>query len=100
MTESLIRGLVAAQMAETVADYPLTDNPYQHTTVQNNSDQHQTEGNGNGWPYEVKDDGLFWDILLAGRGDARGVWQFEAALSEWIARVPGLFWTAGAESHA
>jgi hypothetical protein len=86
MTESLTRGLVAAQVAETVADYPLADNPYQQTR-ENQRDNLRDVGS-------VLDDEQFWHRLLHGGAEVHGFWHIpEIALSEWIARVPGLFWT-------
>ena len=40
------------------------------------------------------DDGIFWGRVLAGPEDAWGTlfWIDIAVLSEWIARVPGLYW--------
>jgi hypothetical protein len=51
--------------------------------------------------HEFRNDREFWDIVLtSSRGETYGHnFHFsDCALSEWVARVPGLFWSTGAQA--
>src|SRR5882724_171035 len=53
--------------------------------------------------YFVSKDDQFWELILNGEQRTRasrwgaGFSLFRFAVSEWVARVPGLFWNKGAE---
>ena len=84
----LTRGFVATQIAETMANYALVDDPLKKPGPRPAQTRERVG--------EVLDDGHFWKPILRGE-KANGRWDiYEAAVSEWVARVPGLFWTPAA----
>jgi hypothetical protein len=79
---TLGRAFVASQVAEALANYQLADEPL-------------TEADGSFRKSRSSrtyyDDKEFWRSSISGKYDI-----IEAAISEWVARVPGLFWDKAA----
>ncbi|MBA1140281.1 hypothetical protein [Mesorhizobium neociceri] len=75
---ALVRALAASQVSETLANYELVDEPL-------------TKADGAFWKHDSSnfyyDDQQFWRTGTAGTYAI-----IEEAISEWVARVPGLFW--------
>jgi hypothetical protein len=85
---SLLPGLKAAHMAETLVDYGRADATLTHTGPARPLGAPENDR-------RYSDDEQFWrEILLGGAWDS--TWHIEgAAISEWLARVPGLYWAPG-----
>lgn len=90
----LVRGLTATNVRETLENYGRADDPLTGTgesaTTTGNFSNHRT----------VYDDGDFWTPLL-GEANRELRWDglvtvYGAVVSEWIARIPGLYWAPGA----
>jgi hypothetical protein len=91
MKETLLRGLVMAQVAETIANYARADGPL----LLNFREMAAAPGPG-GFSV-IKDDETIWRALLNPKVTPwNSTWYFaEGVISEWVPRVPGLFWKPG-----
>jgi hypothetical protein len=97
MQQGLTRGYVAAQIAETFANYKLADQPLK-AKIRKYAKQQRSNHRFS----EIKDERYFWLELFGWASDGQPQefppkWTIEStAISEWVARVPGLYWTASA----
>ncbi len=82
--------LVSTRAAETIDSYARSDDPLMDQEARGYEPTDSTLG--------LTDDAQFWEPVL----DGAVVWNrgihFQMALSEWIARVPGLYWTKSAQA--
>jgi hypothetical protein len=91
--EALIAGFAATQVGEALTNYQVADAPLeQHLEIM------RSLRPAPGYKY-FDDDGQFWAECFAekqnGSPPATDVLVWPAAVSEWVARVPGLFWRPG-----
>lgn len=88
---ALMKGFVAAHVGEALANYALADEPL---TGRSYIARREAESNRSGDGFY--DDGEFWSWLIRGSSGAHQpspTFHFHGvALSEWVARVPGLYW--------
>jgi hypothetical protein len=92
MDEALTRVFTATQIGETIADYPLADQPLNESERENARTRDIEDA--------FEDDRSFWWHLMSHEPSKRRTRVFRidgAALCEWIARVPGLFWVPGSQ---
>src|SRR5436305_10110430 len=93
MSSALTKGLVAAQIAETFATYASADLPLTKHEIIRSRVPRLEDGPA------VMDDEMFWKSVLGDGAGALGIWYFfEVAISEWVPRIPGLFWTRGSKA--
>lgn len=111
MDVALKRGFIAAQVAETLVNYKHADAPLAKRGVGRRLSRQLIKlwyGRGSSSAKTVEtplyDDGDFWRRISSDRGPGQEkperplvVHINEAAVSEWVARVPGLYWVPGAE---
>jgi hypothetical protein len=93
LRDPLTRGYVTAQVGEALANYALADIPLQHKFDQPPPDRQ---------PFlQLYDDSEFWRTIFqydaeeATIGNSFDCGIFHAGVSEWVARVPGLYWRPG-----
>lgn len=91
MQEPLKRGFVAAQVGEALANYALADQPL-HERPEDGRDRTRDS-------IPCRDDKQLWQLVFRHYGPDHAepamplnLYMFQVAVSEWIARVPGLFW--------
>jgi hypothetical protein len=108
---ALKRGFVAALVAETLLNYKHADAPLEKGGVGSRiSRQLIRLWHGRGYSAaetvetSLDDDGDFWQRISIDRGPDREkpelplvVHMREVVVSEWVARVPGLYWVPGAD---
>ncbi|HWJ41114.1 MAG TPA: hypothetical protein VNT29_08265 [Candidatus Limnocylindrales bacterium] len=92
---ALMSGFVATQVGEALANYALADNPLEQREELAGNVASARESNA----FQFFDDEHFWRSLRdLGEGSAIPASVFHisrAAVSEWVARVPGLYWEPG-----
>lgn len=86
LLQSLKRAATASRLIETADNYSRADDPLRYGPEIRQSDS---------YPYAVYDEGDFWHSVF---GQPETWWgrkleiTLPSALSEWVARVPGLYW--------
>lgn len=94
----LLRGFVAAHVGEALANYALADKP-----LEDRQELARSEGRSSQALANFRDDQDFWRQVFEHYADEdprKKALKFqivEAALSEWVPRVPGLYWRPGSE---
>lgn len=91
MDENILRrGYIAAQVGESLANYPLADE-----LLAESSDLACETRTSNERLHTYSSDKEFWSNAIAGIGVPNGAYlNFrKVALTEWVPRIPGLYWT-------
>jgi hypothetical protein len=81
---SLQRAYIGCRVIETAENYVRADTPLREKRQERLQE----------WSGGFDDDGRFWETVIADPEAAWGkvFWMDEVAVSEWVARVPGLYW--------
>jgi len=91
MPEALLRSFLAVQVAEAAANYAHADEPLTRVTRATRKARLVQSG-----PIRSLDDEKFWWRMLENEGHSvHSVFGRSVAITEWIARIPGLYWRPG-----
>jgi len=90
MTKALPGACVAARLIETAENYARADKPLGKKSKRQKMTDQVTN---------YDDDGAFWYEVFQGNTWANTYYFRSCVLSEWVARVPGLYWKPGSEER-
>jgi hypothetical protein len=93
MAKTLSRASVAARLIETAENYSHADRPLETQRRKRAASQSPVEK----MPEPYSDDGKFWHAAFQGSTWGKTYSFHRCVLSEWVARVPGLYWKPGSE---